>query len=181
MINLAFIRVKRFKRKDGSRVEYAYIVENRRNRKKKKVKQKFRKYLGRVYRPNKLNNMDFYEFHSIYDVQKYIKDTSKEKMINDLLEFELCNYGFKGENGVLRRDNCFVNIKERRVYNEKDNNVALALNNGLLTSYAIEDLLNFKASFSDEETGYKLAKAFVEAGIKVPKEVFVGIFEKINS
>ena len=42
----------------------------------------------------------------------------------------------------------------------------------------IENLLNLKVR-GGEDAGYKLANAFVEAGIAVPKEVFVGFFSKV--
>lgn len=179
MIKIAFIRIKRFKRKDGTKVEYAYIVENKRNRKIGKVKQKFRKYLGRVYRFDKVRDREFAEFHNIEDMQKYMVNNSARSIIGDLIHFELNNHGFVNEAEVLKKGDCFVNIREGTVYNQNGNYVALALNEGLLTTYAISGLINFKATFSDDETGYKLAKAFVEAGLKIPKEVFVGIFEKL--
>ena len=34
-------------------------------------------------------------------------------------------------------------------------------------------------AFDEEEDGYLLAKLFVEAGLNIPKEVFVGYFRKI--
>lgn len=176
---MAFIRVKKFKRKDGSKVEYAYIVENKRYKRSKKVKQKPKKYLGKVYRIEKVNDVDFFEFHNIKDVKNYTENKNHIELLNDVLKWELHSHGFKKKEGVWSNGDCFMNIKEKRVYNEKGNDVALAFNEGLFCTHNIRNIYNFKATFSDEETGYKLAKAFVEAGIKVPKEVFVGVFEKV--
>ncbi len=176
---MAFIRVKKFKRKDGSKVEYAYIVENKRYKRQRKVKQRNRQYLGKVCRLERANEVGFFQHHSIVDISSYVKNKGMVEILNDVLKWELFNHGFKEENGVWKKGGCFVNISERRVYNEKNNNIALAINEGLFCNYTIRKIYNFKAIVSDEETGYKLAKAFVEAGLKVPKEVFVGVFEKV--
>ncbi|MBW2966023.1 hypothetical protein KY342_02890, partial [Candidatus Woesearchaeota archaeon] len=70
---MSFIRTKKIK---GA--EYAYIVENRwRKRRKNKVKQKTNKYLGRVYRFNRVGVMDFFEFYKIEDINKYIEEKTK--------------------------------------------------------------------------------------------------------
>ncbi len=179
MILVAFIRVKKFKRKDGSRVEYAYIVENKRYKRQGKVRQKSKKYLGKVYRFDKVENSEFLEFHNIEDVKEYVGDKNHIEIMNDVLKWELSNHGFKEDEGVWKNKDCFMNIKDKKVYNEKGNDIALAFNEGLFCTHNIRKIYNFKATFSDEESGYKLAKAFVEAGLKVPKEVFVGVYEKI--
>ncbi len=166
---MAFIRTKKIK---GA--EYAYIVENK--WKRKKTKQKSKKYLGRVYRFDRVGVMDFYEYYDISDVEKYLKDRSKEEIVDDLLKLEMFNFGFKDESGVWSRDGCFLDLKKKKVYNEKGNNVALALNEGFLTTYALRKLLYFKADV--EEEGYDFAKMFIEAGIAIPKDVFVGVFSK---
>lgn len=176
---MAFIRVKKFKKKDGSRVEYAYIVENKRYKRKKKVEQRFKKYLGRIYRPEKVNDTDFFEFHGVEDAKEYVENKDHIELVNDVLKWELSNHGFKEEKGVWKNKDCFMNIKEKRVYNNKGNDIALAFNEGLFCTHNIRKIYNFKPTVSDEVTGYKLAKAFVEAGLKVPKEVFVGVFEKV--
>ena len=169
-----FIRTKKIKKKAGI-FEYAYIVENRRVW-KTKIKQKSKKYLGRVYRPERKNIMDFYEFHSISDVEKYVNTHSREEILNDLLKLELFNYGFKANGLVWEKDGCFVDLPAKRAYNAKGKDIALALNEGFLTGYAIKKLLEFRAE--GEEDGYVFAKMFIEAGIAVPKDVFVGIFRK---
>ncbi|MBR9691518.1 hypothetical protein GOV06_01915 [Candidatus Woesearchaeota archaeon] len=167
---MAFIRTKKIK---GA--EYAYIVENK--WKRKKTKQKSKKYLGRVYRPGRVNMMDFYEYHDIDDVKKYLDYKGKKDIIDDLLKLEMFNFGFKEEKGVWSKEGCFLDLKKKKVYNEKGNNIALALNDGFLTTYALRKLINFSADV--EEEGYDFAKMFIEAGIAVPKDVFVGVFSKV--
>lgn len=173
---MAFIRVKRAKRKKGKICEYAYICETRRYR-KKRVKQKTKKYLGRVYRFEKVRDKDFYEFHLIEDPETYVMDSSKEKLFNDVIEWELINHGFSREKGIWRNKECFVDLEKKKIYNERGFSIALGFNEGFLTEYAIDRILGFKAD--SEEDGYGFAKMFVEAGLGIPKEIFVGIFSKV--
>ena len=71
-----------------------------------------------------------------------------------------CNIDF--ENGLVLRNG---------------RNVSIQLNEGFLCSYTLKNLLNFR--FKGDQAGYKLASAFVEAGICVPQELFIKIFEKL--
>mgnify|MGYP006304498589 CR=1 FL=1 len=167
---MAFIRTKQIKGK-----EYAYIVENRWAR--KKTKQKSKKYLGRVYRHDRVGVMDFYEHNEVDDVEKYLTEKSKEEIIADLVKLELFNYGFVEEKGKFKKKECIVDIKKKKVLNEKGNNVALAFNEGYLTTYALRKIHNFRAF--DKEEGYDFAKLLIEAGIAIPNDIFVGLFKKI--
>ena len=51
--------------------------------------------------------------------------------------------------------------------------VSLKLNEGFLNNYTLRRLFSLRSNDS-----YYLAKCFVEAGIEVPKEVFVGLFSE---
>ena len=169
---MSFIRTKKIKR-----AEYAYIVENKwRKRRKNKVKQKSKKYLGRVYRFDRVSVVDFFEFYNIEDINKYLDEKSRYDILLDLIKLELHNHGFEGKNKLLQKQECFFNLKEKKVYNQKGNSIALAFNEGFLTNYAIKKILKFEAF--EEEDGYELAKIFVEAGINIPQEIFVGYFKK---
>ena len=48
-----------------------------------------------------------------------------------------------------------------------------------MCTLTLRNLLDFKPE-NEETDGYRLARAFVEAGIKVPQEIFVGLFDKIT-
>lgn len=181
---MAFIRKKRIKTKKGSVYEYAYVVENKWKKKEKTAKQKYKAYLGRIYVFQRLKDIGFSEFHLVEDVSEYVKNKGKTEIINDLIKLELHNHGFEEKDGMWVNNKISFDIGKREYYieeNGKNNNkkIVLALNEGFLCKENIEKLLNFKVVSSDEETGYKLAKAFVEAGLKVPKEIFVGVFDKI--
>ena len=170
-----FIRTKKIKKQTGV-FEYAYVVENRRFR-KNKIKQKSKKYLGRVYRFDRVNVMDFYEYYTIGDVDEYLDRGSVEKILLDVIQLELFNHGFEENKGVWQRGDCFFYKKTKKVINEKKNPIALAFNEGFLTSYAIKKILHFTAE--TEEDGYVFAKLFVEAGLAVPQDIFVGAFSKV--
>ena len=172
---MAFIRTRKITKKTGKTFEYAYIVENRRVR--KKIKQEIKKTLGRVYRPDRVNVMDFYEYFSVADVDVYIESKSKQEIVEDLLKLVLFNYGFTEKGNVLVNGKVYFDLKKKRTFNEKGKDVAIAMNEGYLTGYALWKILKFIPE--DEESGWEYAKMFVEAGFVVPKDVFVGIFSKV--
>lgn len=171
---MAYIRVKKAKRKNGTFCEYAYIVETKRY-KKKKIKQRSKKYLGKVFRPEKSNSFKFAEFHKIDDLDDYIEKSSPEKIIRDCIVLELVNHGFIEEKGKLRNGDCIFDIRRRKV-NAKNANAAVMMNEGCFTTYTLRNLLNFKPV--SEEDGYAYAKLFVDVGIAIQPELFVGVFSK---
>jgi hypothetical protein len=58
--------------------------------------------------------------------------------------------------------------------------ISIAINNGFMCRYTLIGLLDFKPSGDEEHDGYMLARAFVEAGINVPHDIFVILFEKMQ-
>ncbi|MDP3765612.1 MAG: hypothetical protein Q8R04_03800 [Nanoarchaeota archaeon] len=162
---MAFFRVKKIKGK-----EYAYIVENK--WKRKGSRQKVKGYIGKVYRFDLLHDVDFLEYSKIGNVQDYIENSDKDKIINDLIEWELFKFGINKEDFTIDLSN--IKIKKNK------KNVALMINEGCMCNLTLKNLLEFKQE--DEQTdGYRFARAFVEAGIKVPREIFVGICQKLFS
>jgi len=164
-----FLRIKKI---DGK--EYAYIVQNKWKKNptgngKKGARQKVKGYLGRVFSFSRLNNAGFFESLSITDIEKYIKEKSKGQMISDLVFWEMKRHGVSKESiefekSSIKRDNkpCCIKINE-----------------GMLCGYTLSNLFNFKLESDEREEGFRLAKAFVDAGIEVPKELFIGMYEKI--
>ena len=158
-----FFRIKKIKGK-----EYAYFVENK--WKHKGSRQKVKGYLGRVYRFDLKNNIDFFGYLKIKNVYDYIENNEKNKIIRDLIEWELFKLCASKDEFLIDLDNLKIQRNKR--------NVVLLINDGLMCELTLKNLLNFRTE--DEQTdGYSLARAFVEAGIKVPNEVFVGIFGKL--
>jgi len=155
---MAFIRTKKIKS-----YEYAYLVENVwRKRPKKGSRQKVKAFLGRVYKPELKNDLNFVK------EEVYVRDNSFKQIVKDLVEFELLKHDVK---------DFFVDFDKNLVL-RNNRKVALQINEGFLCNYTLKNLINFK--LEEEEAGYSLAKAFVEAGIKVPQELFIKIFEKLS-
>mgnify|MGYP001617199040 CR=1 FL=1 len=162
---MAFIRTKKI---DGK--EYAYLVENKWYKRKHKGKnkgprQRVNKYLGRVYSFNKTENIDFFTFKKINNLEKYLKNNSNNKnnVFRDLIEWELSRHNINKEEFTID----FLN----KTILKNNKGISLRMNEGFLNSFTLERLFNLKSGDS-----YYLAKCFVEAGIEVPKEVFVGVF-----
>jgi len=178
-----FIRVKKI-RKKGKVYEYAYIVENRWRKRlkrgKKGARQSVKSYLGRVYFFDKKDDKNFFEYYNIKDIDEYVKN-NKSKIINELIRLELINHGFKEKDELLFFNNIFFDIKNNEVYstnekNIKNKKIVVKLNDGFFCNETINNLL--KGKFGDD-AGYKFARAFVDAGINIPKELFVILYESI--
>jgi len=161
---MAFFRIKKIKGK-----EYAYVVENEWGR--KGSRQKVKGYLGRVYRPVLKDNIDFLQFIKIENFGMYIDNTSKNKIITDLVKWELFKYG-------IDKQGFSIDLINAKIQNNKKN-VTLLINDGFMCSLTLKNLLEFKPEGDEEIDGYRFARAFVEAGIKVPQNVFVGLFGKL--
>jgi|TARA_B100001964_G_scaffold235436_1_gene295532 hypothetical protein len=159
---MSFIRTKKI---DGK--EYAYLVENKWYKRKVKAKgrgprQRVSKYLGRVYYFNKTNNNDFFNYSDIKDLEQYLKN-NKNKIFRDLVEWELFRHS------INKNDVTIDYTNKKIIKNNKE--VSLRINEGFLNSFTLKRLFNLRAGNS-----YFLAKCFVDAGVEIPKEIFVGIF-----
>jgi len=162
---MSFIRIKKINSN-----EYAYLVENKwyKNKSKGKDKgprQKVSKYLGRVYTFEKENRPEFYEYKKIEDIEQYIVNTTQESIIKDLIRWELHRHNINSEEFE-------VNFSNKKVYKGKKE-VSIRINEGFLCSYTLRRLFNLK-----KEDSYYLAKSFIDAGIEIPKEVFIGLFSE---
>jgi hypothetical protein len=134
---MSFIRTKKIK---GT--EYAYIVENKwRKRRKNKVKQKTTKYLGRVFRFDRVSVLDFFEFYKIEDINKYLDEKSKYNILFDLIKLELTNHGFEEKKGLLEKEGCYFDFNEKRVRGSRSKKIAIAMNEGFLTNYAMKRMV----------------------------------------
>ncbi|MBU0615453.1 MAG: hypothetical protein KJ601_05140 [Nanoarchaeota archaeon] len=170
---MAYFRVKNIKNKKGKIYPYAYLVENKWKGNKKKGKgarQKVKAYLGRVYAYNIADDADFFSFHQIDDINEYIKNREMRGIIRDLIEWEFSRHNV--DSVFFNRDNLKINYKTK--------DVAIKMNEGYLCNYTLSKLINFKIR-DGEEVGFELAKTFVDAGLDVPKELFIKLFEKITN
>ena len=170
---MAFIRTKKVK---GN--EYAYIVRNKWKKKDKGTRQKVKAYLGRVYRLSPINEVKFEDSISC-GLDEYLEKTNRQRIIKDLVRYELLKHGFVKRGKVHVNGECIVDIEKKKVYNSRKSKAALGINEGFLCNYYLRRLLRFDESGEEEEVGYKLAKLFVESGIAIPQEVFIAYFNKI--
>ena len=161
---MVFFRIKKIKGK-----EYAYIVEN--EWKPRGSRQKVKGYIGKVYHFDLLHDADFLEYSKIGNAQDYIENNDKNRIISDLIEWELFKFGASEEEFL-------IDLSDMKIKKNKKN-VALLINDGFMCNYTLKNLLDFKPQGEEEVDGYHLARAFVDAGIKVPKEIFVGLFGKL--
>ena len=159
-----FFRIKKIKGK-----EYAYAVENK--WKKKGSRQKVKGYLGRAYRFNLKNDINFLQFKKIENAEKYVIENDFKKIINDLIEWEL----FKHDIG---RNKISIDLNELKV-RQNEKNAVLLINEGFMCNLTLKNIFEFRLEGDEANDGYKLARAFVEAGIKVPQDVFIGLFGKL--
>ncbi len=156
-----FVRVKKIK---GN--YYAYNVQNRRVR--GKVKQRVKGYIGKTLIPKKTNEKDFFEFtgKDVNSYKKHLKET-----VEDLIKWELFKHDLKD-----------VKIDIKKSSLTKDNEkIVIKLNEGYLYDKTIKSIIKFHAVGDDEYfIGKEFAEVFVKAGIDIPKELFVKLFEKIT-
>ena len=154
---MVFVRIKKLKGK-----EYAYLVENEWtiNGSRQKVKA----YLGRVIKPLRKKE-------KITD----IRNLEYKKAVTALVKQELLNHGFD-EN--LAFEDAKADLNEGK-FTSKGRNIVLALNEGFLCSQTLKDALDIELTGYEEEAGTQLAKALLELGLKLPKDIFVQLFEKI--
>jgi hypothetical protein len=168
-----FIRTKRIYKN-----KYAYLVENLWE---KGTRQKVRKYLGRVFEFKPLREMDFFRHYNISEPGKYISGKGFKAVVCELAEFELIRHGFRRqENAIVNGRVVFEPETLRAIHGKTGKSAVIALNEGFLCKETLHSLINFRFDSDEKELGYRFARAFVDAGLIVPKELFVGVFEKYS-
>ena len=181
-----FLRTKEVK---GN--SYLYAVENT-WKKKKGVRQKVKKYLGRIhkFRESKKNVAfdEFLNIHYNFKFDDYLENNESEKIISDLIKWELYKKGFSlEEEGIMKRKKLIVNVNNKRdvlCYNGKP--FSIKSGEGFLNNFSINTIMKYKINVGKEwdgdidkrKVGMKLARMFIDGGINVPKEVFISLFEK---
>ena len=163
---MAFLRIKRIRGK-----EYAYLVEN--EWKRKSSRQQVKDYLGRVYRFDLRNDIDFSQFIKGVDIKDYISKNGKNEVVKDLIEWELFKFGINKQEFSLDLDN--------KKFQKGNKNIVIFVNDGFMCSYTLRNLIEFTPEGDEELDGFRFAKAFVDAGVKVPRDVFVGLCQKLFS
>jgi hypothetical protein len=185
---MAYIRVKKLKRKDKE-YKYAYLVENKWKKRVKKgskkgARQKVKGYLGKVHSFERVGKREFIEHFSVNDVEDYFKEYGIRKAVRDLVKLELLNHGFVENGDFYANGDMAVYLSRKDFFikdfsSEKDRKMVIAMNEGFLCKETLDNLLKFKGKGIPKEVGLALGNALLEAGLKVPNEVFVGMFNRI--
>lgn len=189
MINLSYIRLKRFKRKNGQVVTYAYVVKSIWKKRvpkgsEKGARQKVKGYLGKVHEFSRVSSRDFISHLGVSDVKSHFDEHGVEKVVRDLVRLELINHGFKENGDFYANGDLAVYISDKDFFvkdlgEEKDRKLVIGMNEGFLCKETFEKLLGFKGKGGPKEVGLSLGNALLEAGLKVPNEVFVEMFNRV--
>ena len=185
---MVYIRIKNFKKKNGEVVGYAYLVENKWKKRVKKgskkgARQKVKGYLGKVHNFERISDKEFMTHFSVEDVKAHFDEHGMNKVVRDLVRVELLNHGFdetgdfyaNGDLAVYMGKDFFIkNLKE-----DKERKLVVAMNEGFLCKETLGNLLKFKAKGDEQEVGLQLGNALLGAGLKVPNELFVEMFERV--
>ncbi len=87
----------------------------------------------------------------------------------------LSDAGFDNE---LKHENIRVDIKRKKVLRGR-NEGAIILNEGILTSHTLKELLDYHPE-EEQRKGMKLANALAGAGIKVNDECFIKLYKVLH-
>lgn len=170
---MSFLRIKQIKGKS-----YAYLVENLWKNEGRGSRQKVKHYIGRVYSFDLKDslNQGFLSFINAEDIEKYVMSTDFIKIIKDMINWEFYKHGISNAEFDVELEVPIIKRSGREV--------CIKINEGFLCGFYLESLINFrKVELEEDEeiAGYNLAKAFVDAGINIPQDVFIKIFERVGS
>ena len=172
-----FIRVKNIKG-----IQYAYLVKS--VWEEKTVRQKVVHYLGKVYILNKSNMVSFDEFCK--GEKRTLQNAEVKTIIQALMEWTLVQHGFT-KDSLLQKKWLFENGKaggdpENLKITSGKKEITLKVNEGYMNSFTLKELLKIQVSKKTEEqrrAATLLAKAFVNAGIQIPQDMFIEVFQKV--
>lgn len=165
-----FLRVKKVKGR-----EYSYLVEN--TWKKGSARQRVRKYVGIVFRFESAEK-DFVEFYKICDIEKFFKRKDAPAILRDAVQWELAKAGFVERNTCFEKDD--IAVYKNMTFRNGRKKAVLALNQGYLCDFTLKNILKFKRSGDIKSDSIELARRFVDAGLDVPKEVFIAFFRALE-
>jgi hypothetical protein len=160
---MAYIRTKKI-----NNHLYAYLVENVST--EKGPRQKVKQYLGRVYK--------FEKNSELKDIQE---GNNKKEILLHLIIPELKAMGFKKKDQIFQLKNLSFDLEKfsliKRTKSKTVKEAIIALNEGYLSSFTIQRILEFKKSKDVNKDAPKLGKYFLEAGLMIPPETFVKYYQ----
>jgi len=121
------------------------------------------------------------------NLKEFIKDNDIEEIVRKMVEYETVKAGFEKsqeEKNVMMWGNIFINLKTFKTYVKRKHgsvgDVVLKSHEGFICKESVKELLKYNPMGEDErEDAIMLAKLFVEAGLKVEKEIFIEVFAKV--
>lgn len=133
------------------------------------------KYLGRVYEFTDISQ------HS----PSPLDDMSFSESIIRLVSLHLKQIGFsevetENETMLAKDDLVFSSTSLKFSHRKTGKPVVIKSFDGYLCDHTVKELSDFKKTEDEEKTGYALARACIAAGLNMPKESFVELFEKIS-
>jgi hypothetical protein len=197
-----FVRIKKIKKN-----KYAYLVNNKWT--KKGTRQKVSKYFGRVYEPEKIKFKSYYDFidnddelinklstkelvqsligwvlHShgfsnkSEDKQRKLKEFLKKKVKKKISKKKIITKKNPVIDKMWYNKKFIVDLKKLDVTRGKKS-VVLNINGDFLCKYTLRKLVKFKSNKDQEQVALELAKVFINAGIPLPEEIFVHIYQDV--
>jgi len=162
---MAYIRTKKI---NGNK--YAYLVEIVNT--SKGPRQKVKQYLGRVH-----------ELEKKKEINEINEGNSKKEILLNLILPELSGRGFKERKNNFAYKNFVFNTEEfsltKKTKNKTSKEAVVGLEEGYLSSFTLQRILNFQKSKDLNKDAHALAKYFLEAGLNISKDLFVRFYEKI--
>lgn len=174
-----FIRIKKIKG-----LEYAYLVKS--IWKDKTARQKVVQYLGKIYILIKTNTASFETF--CQQERKNLENADLKAIIQALMEWTLWQHGFVPvddpliQKKWLLENGKVVGDPEKLKITSGKKEVTLKISDGYMNSFTLKELLNIQINKKTEEqrqAATLLAKAFIDAGIQVPQDIFIEVFQKV--
>ena len=145
---MSYIRLKKVNGTD-----YAYFVETINTA--KGPRQKVKQYLGRVFSFESNNNSE------------QIVGQDKKSFLKNLIQREISTINL---NKIIFNTSNMSIVKGSK-------HVAIKINNGFLTTFTINRILDFKRSNDLNKDAHSLANYFVQAGLTISEEEFVNYYQ----
>ncbi len=170
-----FLRIKNIKGK-----EYAYRVKNKWT--EKGARQKVVGYLGRLHRLELKNESSFENFvseNSKMSYDDYMRNMDFNTIVMNLITWEILRHG-----GIEKKENIFdfgdfkAELGNMSV-SSSGREIVLRMNEGYLCKYTLKNIFGIQLG-EEQEPGMDFAHALVNAGLNVPQEVFVKLYERIT-
>ena len=172
-----FIRIKKIKG-----IEYAYLVKS--VWENGSARQKVIQYIGRMHALEKQQQGIFTEFCGKHE--KSMKKAEFKDIIQALMEWTLWQHGFVKDSLLHTKwvysHGKIVGDSEKFQLTVGSKEVTLKINEGYMNSFTLKELQSIELDKKSEEQRHaatRLAKACVAAGILVPQNVFIEIFQKL--